>query len=210
MADQVNPGDPLIPVTMRPGQPDDCPTFVVTLPKFYGELGRDPDYHVKEFLTACNANSARTPSLWYVIFPTTLDGHARQWFYKQPLGHFATWTTLKDAFIAKFRPVAYIDRLTEQMHDLQMTTNETIDNYYGRMEDIILRLPHGHAFNDEIRKNIFIRDLLPFKLKAYVKEIEPTILDEAYQRAKKYENIYTALNDAPVLSYINSNLTINT
>jgi hypothetical protein len=190
---------------MRPGQLDDRPTSVVTLPKFYGELGSDPDYHVREFLTACNANSAQTPSHWHAIFPTTLDGHARQWFHRQPLGHFANWMALKDAFIEKFRPVAYTDRLMEQMHDLQMTTNETIDNYYERMEDIILRLPPGHAFNDEMKKSIFIRGLLPFKLKAYVKEIEPTTLDEAYQRAKKYENIYTALNDAPVLSYINSN-----
>jgi hypothetical protein len=67
---------------MRPGQLDDRPTSVVTLPKFYGELGSDPDYHVREFLTACNANSVQTPSYWHAIFPTTLDGHARQWFHR--------------------------------------------------------------------------------------------------------------------------------
>jgi hypothetical protein len=203
MAEPVDMGDPLIPVTMRPGQPDDRPTSVVSLPKFYGELGSDPDYHVREFLTSCNANNARTPSHWHAIFPTTLDGQARQWFHRQPLGHFANWAALKDAFIAKFRPVAYTDRLTEQMHDLQMITNESIDNYYGRMEDIILRLPNGHGFNDEMRKSIFIRGLIPFRLKAYVKEVEPATLDAAYQRAKLYENIYTTVNEAPVLSYIN-------
>jgi hypothetical protein len=47
MADAVNQIDSLIPVTMRPGQPDDRPTLMVSLPKFYGELGSDPDYHVK-------------------------------------------------------------------------------------------------------------------------------------------------------------------
>ena len=30
-----------------------------------------------------------------------------------------------------------------------------------------------------------------------MKEIEPTTLDEAYQRAKKYENIYASFDDAP-------------
>jgi hypothetical protein len=156
MADAVNQIDPLIPITMRPGQPDDRPTSVVSLPKIYGELGSDPDYHVKEFLTACNTNNARTPSHWHAIFPTTLDGQARQWFHRQPLGHFNNWTALKDAFIAKFRSIAYIDRLTEQMHDLQMITSESIDNYYGRMEDIVLRLPNGHGFNDEMRKSILL------------------------------------------------------
>jgi hypothetical protein len=52
------------------------------------------------------------------------------------------------------------------------------------MEDIILRLPNGHGFNDEMRKSIFIRGLIPFRLKAYVKEVELATLDAAYQRAK--------------------------
>jgi hypothetical protein len=203
MADAVNQIDPLIPVTMRSGQPDDHPTSMVSLPKFYGELGSDLDYHVREFLTACNANNARTPSHWHAIFPTTFDGQTRQWFHRQPLGHFNNWTALKDAFIEKFRPVAYIDRLTEQMHDLQMITSESIDNYYGRMEYIILRLPNGHGFNDEMRKSIFIRGLIPFRLKAYIKEVKLVTLDAAYQRAKLYENIYTMVNEAPVISYIN-------
>jgi hypothetical protein len=90
------------------------------------------------------------------------------------------------------------------MHDLQMTTSKTIDSYYGRMEDILLQLPLGHGFNDEMKKSIFIKSLIPFRLKAYVKEIEPATLEAAYQRAKLYENIYTANDDALVLSYINS------
>ena len=43
------------------------------------------------------------------------------------------------------------------------------------MEDILLRLLLGHGFNDEIKKNISIRDLIPYKLKAYVKKIEHVV-----------------------------------
>jgi hypothetical protein len=70
------------------------------------------------------------------------------------------------------------------------------------MEDILLRLRPGHGFNDEMK--IFIRGLIPFRLKAYVKDIELAILEAAYQRAKLYENIYTPNDDTPVLSHINS------
>lgn len=56
-----------------------------------------------------------------------------------------------------------------------------------------------------MKKSIFIRGLIPFRLKANVKEIEPTTLDAAYQRAKFYENIYTANDDTLILSYINHN-----
>jgi hypothetical protein len=85
-----------------------------------------------------------------------------------------------------------------------MTTSKTIDSYHGRMEDILLQLPPGHGFNDEMKKNIFIRGLISFRLKVYVKEIEPATLNAAYQRAKLNENIYIANDKAPMLSYVNS------
>lgn len=110
----VDPNASLILVTMRLGQPNDRSMFIITLPKFYGELGCTLNYHVRKFITNCNENSARTPDHWHAIFPTTLDGHARQWFHRQPWGHFDTWTALRDAFITKFRPVAYNNWLTEQ------------------------------------------------------------------------------------------------
>ena len=89
----------------------------------------------------------------------------------------------------------------EQMHDVQLTTSETIDSYYGRMEDILLRLPPKHGFNDEMEKSIFIRGLIP--LRAYIKEIELATLDAAYQRANFFENSYTSNNESPLLSYVN-------
>jgi len=180
---------PLFPVNMRANQPEDCPISLEPLPIFYGHIGNDPNKHVSEFLTTCNANNARTDVHWYAIFPTTLEDHAKQWFYRQPLSHFADWQALHDAFIGHFRPIGYDECLSESLHELQMKTNETIDSYYGRMEDIILRLLVGHGFNDAMKLGIFIRGLVPFKLKGYVKEVSLATLLEAQNRAKLYENI---------------------
>ena len=68
-----------------------------------------------------------------------MEDHAKQWFHRQPLGHFANWQSLCNAFIAHFRPIRYDERLSESLHELQMNTNETIDTYYGRMEDLVHR-----------------------------------------------------------------------
>jgi len=70
--------DPLLPVNMRAGQPDDRPISLVPLPKFYSHIENDPDKHINEFLTACNANNARTAVYWYAIFQTMLEDHAKQ------------------------------------------------------------------------------------------------------------------------------------
>jgi hypothetical protein len=100
---------------MRPGQEADKPISLVPYSRFYGEIGCDPNRHVSEFLLQSNANNARTPTHWHSIFPTTLEGQAKLWFPRQPLGHFCDWNSLKDAFVIHFRPMGYEDRLSEQL-----------------------------------------------------------------------------------------------
>ena len=70
----VNMANPLLPVNMRAGQPDDCP---ISLPNFHGNIESNRNKHVSEFLTACNANNIRTDVHWYAISPTTLKDHAK-------------------------------------------------------------------------------------------------------------------------------------
>ena len=158
-----------LPITLRVGQEADKPISLVPYSKFYGELDSDPDRHVSEFLLQCNANNARTDAHWHSIFPTTFEGHAKLWFYRQALGSFPTWDSLREAFVAHFRPIGYEDRLTEQLADITMAPGEAIDSYYGRMEDIILRLPANYGFKDRHMRNIFVRGLVPQRLKAFVK-----------------------------------------
>lgn len=70
----------VLPVVMRPGLPTDRPYSTVPYPLFYGQVGSDSDRHIKEFLTACNSNNARTEHHWLEIFPSTFMGMARDWF----------------------------------------------------------------------------------------------------------------------------------
>ena len=179
-----------LPITLRVGQEADKPISLVSYSKFYGELGSDPDRHVSEFLLQCNANNARTEAHWHSIFPTTFEGHTKLWFYRQPLGSFPTWDTLREAFVAHFRPIGYEDRLTEQLADITMAPGEAIDSYYGRMEDIILRLPANYGFNDRHIRNIFVRGFVPQRLKAFVKLDLPANLAGTIQRAKQWEAAY--------------------
>ena len=177
-------------ITLRVGQEANKPISFVPYSKFYGELGSDLDRHVSEFLLQCNANNARTDTHWHSIFSTTFEGHAKLWFYRQPLGSFPTWDSLREAFVAHFRPIGYEDRLIEQLADITMALGEAIDSYYGRMEDIILRLPANYGFNDRHIRNIFVRGLVPQRLKAFVKLDLLVDLAGTIQRAKQWEAAY--------------------
>jgi hypothetical protein len=175
---------------MRPGQEADKPISLVPYSRFYGEIGCDPNRHVSEFLLQSNANNARTPTHWHSIFPTTLEGQAKLWFHRQPLGQFCDWNSLKDAFVNHFRPMGYEDHLSEQLQDLTMDMDEAVDSYYGRLEDIVLRLPMGHGFTDRHLRNIFVKGLVPHRLKSFIKLEFPATLAETYERAKHWESVY--------------------
>ena len=177
-------------ITLRVGQEADKPISLVPYSKFYGKLGSNPDRHVSEFLLQCNANNARTDAHWHSIFPTTFEGHVKLWFYRQPLGSFPTWDSLREAFVAHFRPIGYEDRLAEQLADITIALREAIDSYYGRMEDIILRLPANYGFNDRHIRNIFVRGLVPQRLKAFVKLDLLVDLAGTIQRTKQWEAAY--------------------
>ena len=153
-------------------------------------MGSDPDRHISEFLLQCNANNARSDIYWHNIFPTTLEGHTKLWFYRQPFGSFSNWDTLKDAFETHFRPIGYEDRLIEQLTDTTMALQKAIDSYYGRIEDIILRLPSNDGFTNRHIRNIFVRGLVPQKLKAFVKLDLLANLASMIQRMKQWEAAY--------------------
>ena len=181
-------------ITLRTGQEADKPISLVPYSKFHGELDSDLDRHISEFLLQCNANNARTDVHWHSIFPTTLEGHAKLWFYRQPLGSFPSWDTLRDAFVTHFGPIGYEDQLTKQLANITMAPREAIDSYYGRMEDIILRLPANYGFNDRHIRNIFVRGLVPQRSKAFVKLYLPSIWLVQYKRQSNVKQPIVRIN----------------
>ena len=81
-----------------------------------------------------------------------------------------------------------------------MAPEEAIDSYYGRMEDIILRLPVNYGFTDRHIRNIFVRGLVPQRLKAFVKLDLPADLAGAIQKTKHWEAVYLRINWISLLS----------
>jgi hypothetical protein len=71
-----------------------------------------------------------------------------------------------------------------------MDMGEVVDSYYSRMEDIVLCLPMGHGFTDRKLQNIFVKGLVPHRLKSFIKLELPATLAETYERAKHWESVY--------------------
>ena len=166
--------------------PGDRPLSIAPIPLFCGEQGADPDHHIAQFMTACVANNARTPQHWLTMFPATLRDMAFQWYDRQPAGTFADWDALRIAFLAQFRPLGFVDRLRERLQSLRMVAGESIDSYYGRMEDILRRW-NNHQIPNHMLMDQFVAGLNPPELRIFVKEASPPDLQTAINRAKLWE-----------------------
>lgn len=120
----------VLSIVMRPGlliNIKPYSTFSYLL--FYGQVGFDPDWHIKEFITVCNSNNIMTKLHWLEIFSNTFMDIARDWFNRQGGGTFATCAMLRDEFLTKCRPTAFNDRLRDQLHDLSMEPDKSIYSY---------------------------------------------------------------------------------
>jgi len=156
---------------------------VVNLPYYQGRPGTDPDVHVRKFEIACAANSV-PPNKQMEVFAATLQENAFLWYSRQQ--PFATWNDLKDAFLHYFRPLGFENSLMEKLRTIRMGINESTDSYWGRMSDILLRMPN-HQIPDRFLRNIFIGGLYPFELKLYVRERAPATAEDAFTLAKAWE-----------------------
>ena len=183
------PGVPAVPIVIQMGAATDRTTNVAPLPTFSGWPGADPDQHLSQFLTACVANNGRTEDVWLRWFPATLKEVAFDWYNRQAVGHFANWTTLRDAFLTHFRPVGYEDRLRERLINSRMIPGEAVESYYGRVADIIRRWPNNNL-PESFVLSILVNGLYPPELRMFVKEVRPVTVAASLLRAKLWEECH--------------------
>jgi hypothetical protein len=91
----------------------------------------------------------------------------------------------------------------EKLRTIRMGINETIDNYWGRMSDILLRMG-AHQIPDNFLRNIFIGGLYPFELKLYVRERAPGTAEDAFTMVKAWEE--SRIEDRYTFDNYNNNL----
>jgi hypothetical protein len=172
-----------VSVEVNPMANPNRPLSIAAYPIFYGLPGTDPDMHVSRFLAVCAANRVLNQD-YLRTFPVTLDGIAFSWYQRQP--DFVDWNALRNAFIAQYRPLGFRESLIERLKNIRMGVQESVDSFYGRMQDVLNRWGN-HQVPDEMLKNIFVGGLWPAELKIFVKKRRLADLTNAYQTAKTWE-----------------------
>ncbi|GKV29298.1 hypothetical protein SLEP1_g38237 [Rubroshorea leprosula] len=100
---------------------------------------KDPDDHLHAFYSCMQAQNA-FDALMCKIFPSTLRGNARTWYYSLPPRSISSYTEMASAFATKFSSRRLIRKTTSELMRVKQRDGESLKNYMSRFNDAVLEV----------------------------------------------------------------------
>ncbi|GKV06738.1 hypothetical protein SLEP1_g18588 [Rubroshorea leprosula] len=100
---------------------------------------KDPDDHLHAFYSCMQAQNA-SDTLMCKIFPSTLRGNARTWYYSLPPRSINSYTELASAFATKFSSRRLIRKTTSELMRVKQRDGESLKNFMSRFNDAVLEV----------------------------------------------------------------------
>ncbi|GJS69215.1 reverse transcriptase domain-containing protein [Tanacetum coccineum] len=92
------------------------------------------------------------------LFPSSLSGDAKVWFYELSPGVITTWEEMRQAFVSRFFSLAKFDRLMGEIRGFSQHPNESLVDAWIRMKDLLCSC-HGHGLGRGTIIQIFYHGL---------------------------------------------------
>ncbi|GKV03520.1 hypothetical protein SLEP1_g15809 [Rubroshorea leprosula] len=100
---------------------------------------KDPDDHLHAFYFCMQVQNA-SDALMCKIFPSTLRGNARTWYYSLPPRSINSYTELTSAFATKFFSRRLIRKTTSKLMRVKQRDGESLKNFMSRFNDAVLEV----------------------------------------------------------------------
>ncbi|GKV40347.1 hypothetical protein SLEP1_g48004 [Rubroshorea leprosula] len=126
--------------------PDDVTRRLDSLEKLVAEQrGAPPPHpHTNSIPHPLNANITLEP---YPIFPSTLRGNARAWYYSFPPRSISSYSEMASAFATKFSNRRLIRKTTFEQMRVKQRDEESLKNYMSMFNDAVLE---ASSFNQAV------------------------------------------------------------
>ncbi|GKV01686.1 hypothetical protein SLEP1_g14226 [Rubroshorea leprosula] len=100
---------------------------------------KDPDDHLHAFYSCMQAQNASNV-LMCKIFPSTLQGNARTWYYSLPPKSINSYTEMASAFATKFSSRRLIRKTTSELMRVKQRDGESLKKFMSRFNDAVLEI----------------------------------------------------------------------
>ncbi|GKV53008.1 hypothetical protein SLEP1_g59558, partial [Rubroshorea leprosula] len=147
---------------------------------------KDPDDHLHAFYSCMQAQNA-SDALMCKIFPSTLRGNARTWYYSLPPRSINSYTELASAFAVKFSSRRLIRKTTSELMRVKQGTKTVISGLsHERFRDSLLKHPANtfSEVNDRSLKFITAEEYALSQNITPIKNQHPDLRDENPNRKR--------------------------
>ncbi|GKV20170.1 hypothetical protein SLEP1_g30327 [Rubroshorea leprosula] len=163
---------------------------------------KDPDDHLHAFYSCMQAQNA-SDALMCKIFPSTLRGNARTWYYSLPPRSINSYTELASAFATKFSSRRLIRKTTSELMRVKQRDGESLKNFMSRFNDAVLEV---NSFDQAVGITAVISGLGHERFRESLLKHPATTFSEVNDRSLKFitaeeyalsQNVTPAKNQHP-------------
>ncbi len=183
-----NPGVVLMPAPLSqlPTHPEKW------LPKFNPEEGMLAEEYINNFMLSINLNGVTNEDVFICLFPYTLQGTARSWYFSLPYGSITSWDIFEEKFLIKFGDDRSTATLISDLSNLRAQSKEPIKDFNSRFNKLLNKIPTASKLSEEERSEWYIT-ALPSNIAIFVDRANKTTLDENMKEAIAIEKQIIAL-----------------
>ncbi|GKV50967.1 hypothetical protein SLEP1_g57644, partial [Rubroshorea leprosula] len=143
---------------------------------------KDPDDLLHAFYYCMQAQNA-SDALMCKIFPSTLRGNARTWYYSLPPRSINSYTELASAFATKFSSRRLIRKTTSELMRVKQRDGESLKNFISRFNDAVLEV---NSFDQAVRITAVISGLGHERFRDSLLKHPATTFSEVNDRSLKF------------------------
>ncbi|GKV32530.1 hypothetical protein SLEP1_g41127 [Rubroshorea leprosula] len=143
---------------------------------------KDPDDHLHAFYSCMQAQNASN-ALMCKIFPSTLRGNARTWYYSLPPRSISSYTEMASAFATKFSSRRLIRKTTTELMRVKQRDGESLKNYMSKFNDAVLEV---NSFDQAVGIAAVISGLKHDRFRDSLIKHAATTISEVNDRSLKF------------------------
>ncbi|MBA0754021.1 hypothetical protein Gogos_021334 [Gossypium gossypioides] len=112
--------------------------------QYVGMQHEDAREHLKSFLLICASFSQQgvpDDALKMQLFPYSLQGRARSWFFRLPVGSITSWDALATQFVLRFNPPIMNACLRNDTTAYHQLDDENLHTIWERYNSLLRHCP---------------------------------------------------------------------
>ncbi|GKV44660.1 hypothetical protein SLEP1_g51822 [Rubroshorea leprosula] len=158
---------------------------------------KDPDDHLHAFYSCMQAQNT-SDALMCKIFPSTLRGNARTWYYSLPPRSISSYTEMASAFATKFSSRRLIRKTTSELMQVRQRDEDSLKNFMSRFNDAVLEV---NSFDQVVGITAVISGLSHERFRDSLLKHPATTFSEVNDRSLKFitvEEYALSQNPTPI------------